>query len=157
MLRSPGLALLCFALIGSTACAAPPVVEAVRRSSESVTLIVHSAADCPICKAWRESSTGLPLALQLPDDWPQLNVVLVERASLRGSETESLYPAALQPLYEARRDRYQLSPPVPLFELLRNGQLVSRHAGLHGWSEGTLPELRQLRAGSGANPAKRNH
>jgi hypothetical protein len=53
----------------------------------------------------------------------------------------------LQYLYQARRERYQLSPPVPMFEIVRQGQVISRHVGLQGWTDGTLPEVEQLEAG----------
>ena len=112
--------------------------------AEPVTLVVHTAKDCPVCKVWREAPSGLEAARQLAKDWPTLKVVVVERTSLSGSETESLYPPDLRDIYQARRERYQLSPPVPLFELVRQGKVISRHAGLQGWSEGTVAEIRAL-------------
>ena len=112
--------------------------------TEPVTLVVHTAKDCPVCKVWRESPSGLEAARQMAKDWPALKLVVVERTSLSGSETESLYPSELQSLYQARRERYQLSPAVPLFELVRQGKVISRHAGLQGWSEGTVAEVRAL-------------
>jgi hypothetical protein len=112
--------------------------------TEPVTLVVHSAKDCPVCKLWRESPSGLETARQMAKDWSELKLVVVERTSLNGSETESLYPSDLQHLYQARRERYQLSPAVPLFELVRQGKVISRHAGLQGWSEGTVAEVRAL-------------
>jgi hypothetical protein len=132
---------------------APPAVQATRAApralapDEPITVVIHSAEDCPICKAWRGSSSGLPVAQRLPKDWPHLQVVIVERKSLYGSEAESLYPVELQYLYQARRERYQLSPPVPMFEIVRQGQVISRHVGLQGWTDGTLPEVEQLEAG----------
>jgi hypothetical protein len=63
---------------------------------------------------------------------------------LYGSESESLYPPELQYLYQDRRERYQLSPPVPMFEIIRRGKVISRHAGLQGWTDGTLSEIRLL-------------
>jgi hypothetical protein len=121
---------------------APTVLGA----DEQVTLVIHTAENCPICKVWRESDTGLPVAKQLPERWPHLQVVLIERKSLYGSETDSLYPAQLGYLYEARKERYQLSPPVPLFEIVRDKQVIARQAGLPGWSEGILPDLERLEA-----------
>ena len=77
-------------------------------------------------------------------NWPALKLVVVERTSLNGSETELLYPPELQGLYQARRERYQLSPAVPLFELVRQGKVISRRAGLQAWSEGTVAEIQAL-------------
>ncbi|MBK7530846.1 hypothetical protein [Piscinibacter sp.] len=118
---------------------------------EQVTLVVHTAENCPVCRVWRESPSGLAVAQQLPQRWPHLNVVYVERKSLHGSESELLYPAELQYLYQARRERYQLSPPVPLFEIVRNRQVVARQAGLQGWTDGIVPALQQLEAGRPAS------
>jgi hypothetical protein len=112
--------------------------------TESVALVVHTAKDCPVCKVWRESPSGLEAARQMAEDWPALKLVVVERTSLNGSETESLYPSDLQHLFQARRERYQLSPAVPLFEIVRQGKVISRRAGLQGWSEGTVAEVRAL-------------
>jgi hypothetical protein len=112
--------------------------------TEPVILVVHSAKDCAVCKVWRESPSGLVAARQMAKDWPELKLVFVERMSLNGSETESLYPSDLQNLYQARRERYQLSPAVPLFELVRQGKVISRRAGLQGWSDGTVVEVRAL-------------
>jgi hypothetical protein len=121
---------------------------------EQVTLVVHTAENCPVCKVWRESASGLSVAKQLPQRWPHLKVVYVERKSLHGSESESLYPPELQYLFEARRERYQLSPPVPLFEIVRNRQVVARQAGLQGWTDGIVPALEQLASGrSGLAPS----
>lgn len=121
------------------------------RSDDEVTLVVHTAADCPICKAWRESSSGLAVAQQLPKESPPVRVVLIERASLHGSESAALYPADLQFLFKAREEKYQLSPAAPLFELVRGERIISRHAGLRGWSEGTLPEVRHIHGQSASS------
>lgn len=113
-------------------------------ATEPVTLVVHTAKDCPVCKVWRESPSGLETARRMARDWQALKLVVIERTSLSGSETESLYPSDLQHLFQARRERYQLSPAVPLFELVRQGKVISRRAGLQGWSEGTANEIRAL-------------
>jgi tRNA A37 threonylcarbamoyladenosine synthetase subunit TsaC/SUA5/YrdC len=114
-------------------------------ATEPVTLVVHTAKDCPVCKVWRESPSGLETALRIAKEWPALKLVVIVRTSLNGSETESLYPSDLQSLYQARRERYQLSPAVPLFELVRQGKVISRRAGLPGWSVGTVAEVQALR------------
>lgn len=113
---------------------------------DQVTLVIHSAANCPICKVWRDSADGWPLASQLGRDWPQFQAVVIERPSLRGSESEALYPEALRHLYRVRQENYQLSPPTPLFEIVRNKRVVARQSGLQGWSDVILPSLRQLQA-----------
>jgi hypothetical protein len=138
------LALLGMLLIFATASAAPSANESSLRAEDEVTLVIHTAVDCPICKAWRESSSGLAVAQQFPNESPPVKLVFIERTSLHGSESEALYPAQLLPLFKARQEKYQLSPPVPLFELVRGERVISRHAGLRGWSEGTLPEVRQV-------------
>jgi hypothetical protein len=123
---------------------------------ELLTLVIHTAEDCPVCKAWRESPSGLPVAKQLAERWPLLHVVFIERKQLNGSESEDLYPSELQFMYAARRDRYQLSPPVPLFEIVRGKDLLARQAGLQAWSEGIVPAVQQLegrRESSGARPS----
>ena len=84
---------------------------------EQLTLVIHSAEDCPVCKAWRESPSGLAVATRLAQRSPLLHVVFIERKKLNGSESESLYASQLQYMYAARQERYQLSPPVPLFEI----------------------------------------
>ena len=138
------LAVLGTVLAFATASAAPSGGDSALRAEDEVTLVVHTAVDCPICKVWRESSSGLAVAQQLPKESPPVKVVFIERASLHGSESEALYPAHLLPIFKARQERYQLSPPVPLFELVRGERVLSRHAGIRGWSEGTLPEVRQI-------------
>ncbi len=137
-------AALCSVFAPAAAGAAPVGADGALRDEDQVTLVVHTAVDCPICKAWRESSTGFPVAQQLSKESPPIKLVVIERPSLHGSESESLYPPELLSLFKGRQEKYQLSPPTPLFELVRGGQVISRHAGLRGWSEGTLPELRQL-------------
>jgi hypothetical protein len=111
---------------------------------ERLTLVIHTAEDCPVCKAWREAPSGLPVAQQLAHRWPLLQVVFIERQKLNGSESESLYPTEYQFMYAARRERYQLSPPVPLFEIVRGQQLLARQAGLQAWSESIVPAVRLL-------------
>jgi hypothetical protein len=123
-----------------------PALEA----DEPLLLVIHTAADCPFCKAWRESSAGLAVAQRLPQTWPQLRLVMIERKSLFGSESGSLYPPDVKYLYDARRARYQISPPVPLFEVVRREQVVYRSGGLQGWTDGVLPTLRELEAGRAA-------
>ena len=124
--------------------ASPKGMEKEAVVTEQVALVVHTATDCPVCKVWRDSPSGLEAARQMAKNWPDLKLVVVERTSLNGSETESLYPPDLQHLYQARRERYQLSPAVPLFEIVRQGKVISRRAGLPGWSEGTAKEVRAL-------------
>ena len=128
----------------------PASTSTAQAADEPVTLVVHTAKDCPVCKLWRESASGLAFARQWPERWPQLQVVVIERKSLHGSETGELYPAELQYLFDARQQRYQLSPPVPLFEIVRNKQLVARQAGLQGWSQGIVPALQELEASRNA-------
>lgn len=118
---------------------------------EPLTLVVHLAEDCPFCKVWRESSSGLAVAKQLPETWPHLQVVFIERKSLNGGETESLYPTALRYLYDGRRERYQLSPAVPLFEIVLRDTVIFRRSGLPGWSDGALPSLKALEEGREAS------
>ena len=120
---------------------------------EPITLVIHMAEDCPVCKVWRESSSGFAIAKQLPQTWPHVQIVFIERKSLNGSETESLYPKPLRPLYEARKERYQLSPAVPLFEIVLRDTVIFRRSGLPGWSEGVLPTLRRLEEGREATRA----
>ena len=144
MRSSRVLVLLGLLLSIAIASAAPPATDGALRAEDEVTLVVHTAANCPICKAWRESSSGLAVAQHLPQESPPVRVVFIERRSLHGSESEALYPTDLLYLFKARQERYQLSPPVPLFELVRGEQVISRHAGLIGWSSGTVPEVRQL-------------
>lgn len=133
--------------------AQPSPASAALGQDEQLILVVHTAEDCPVCKVWRESPSGLPVAKSLPQQWPHLQLVLIERKRLYGSEAESLYPPDLQYLYEARRERYQLSPPVPLFEIVRREQVIARQGGLQGWTDGILPSLHQLEA-SRAGPAR---
>ncbi len=146
MRRSQVLAALCSFFALATAGAAPVGGDGSLRAEDQVTLVVHTAVDCPICKAWRDSSTGRPVAQQLAKESPPINLVIIERPSLHGSESESLYPPELASLFKARQEKYQLSPPTPTFELVHGGRVISRHAGLRGWSEGTLPEVRRLQS-----------
>jgi hypothetical protein len=100
--------------------------QGVLGRDEPIYLVAHTAADCPICKVWRASSTGLPAARQLSDTWPHVHFVLIDRRSLYGSEDESLYPPELHYLFQGRKERYQLSPPTPLFEVVVRNQVVLR-------------------------------
>ncbi|MDR3371304.1 hypothetical protein [Rhodoferax sp.] len=111
---------------------------------DPVYVVAHSAVDCPICKVWRKSSSGLPLGMKLSQTWPHVHFVLIDRASLRGSEDESLYPPELHFLYQERRDRYQLSPPTPLFEIVMHNRVVLRLAGLQAWNEQVIPSVQKL-------------
>jgi hypothetical protein len=114
------------------------------RRDDPVYVVAHSAVDCPICKVWRASSSGLPLGMKLSETYPHVHFVLIDRPSLRGSETESLYPAELRFLYQERRDRYQLSPPTPLFEIVMHNRVILRLAGLQAWNEQVIPSLQKL-------------
>ena len=111
---------------------------------EPIYLVAHTAADCPICKVWRASSTGLPAARQLSDTWPHVHFVLIDRRSLYGSEDESLYPPELHYLFQGRKERYQLSPPTPLFEVVVRDQVVLRLGGLQAWNENVVPAIQEL-------------
>ena len=155
MRRSLVLAALWSFFALAAAGAAPTGTDGALRYEDQVTLVVHTAVDCPICKVWRESSTGLPVAQQLPNESPAIKLVVIERPSLHGSESESLYPPQFASLFKVRQEKYQLSPPTPTFELVRAGQVISRHAGLRGWSEGTLPEVRQLQGKPAPSAAAR--
>ena len=139
-------------LFAATALAQAP---AALRHDERLTVVVHTAANCPICKLWSVSPEGLPVARQLPQRWPRVQVVYIERPSLHGSETGSLYPPDLQHLFQARQERYQLSPPVPFFEIVRGREIVTRYSGMQGWTDGILPALASLeatRAAAGSAP-----
>lgn len=154
------LAVLCLAgaLAAPAMAQTPPAAAASStadaRPQDRVTVVIHTAENCPVCKLWRMSPQGLPVARQLPGKWPWVEVVIIERKSLHGSETEALYPPDLQFLYQARRDRYQLSPPVPLFEIVRNRQVIARHGGMEGWTGGVLPALETLQAGRAGAAAR---
>ena len=65
---------------------------------------------------------------------------------LRGLFSEALYPKSMRFLYEARRDRYQLAPGVPMFEIVRRERVTYRRSGLPGWTDGILPTLKALEA-----------
>ena len=111
---------------------------------EPVYVVVHTAVDCPICKVWRESDSGLALARKLSESWPYVHLVVIDRRSLSGSEDESLYPPELRFLYQDRRDRYQLCPPTPLFVIVVRDKVVLRLPGLQAWTERVVPSLQQL-------------
>ena len=111
---------------------------------EPVYVVAHTAVDCPICKVWRESDSGLALARKLSESWPYVHLVVIDRRSLSGSEAESLYPLELRFLYEDRSTRYQLSPPTPLFEIVVRSRVVLRLPGLQAWTEQVVPALREL-------------
>ena len=119
-------------------------------SDEPLIVVVHSAKDCPFCKIWRESDSGLAIAKKLMQKWPLLQVVIVERKSIHASETESLYPRSMRFLYEARRERYQLAPATPMFEIVRREQVIYRKSGLPGWTDGIVPTLGALEASRAA-------
>ena len=158
MNRTPAFLFCLAACVGQAAVAASdapakgpsaPVEENANALApdEPLTLVVHMAEDCPVCRVWRESSSGLAVARQLPQTWPHLQVVFIERKRLNGNETESLYPTTLRYLYEGRKERYQLSPAVPLFEIVLRDTVIFRRSGLPGWSDGVLPSLKALEEG----------
>jgi hypothetical protein len=118
--------------------------QQVLRRDDPVYLVVHTAVDCPVCKVWRESSTGLPVARKLSDTWPHVHFVLIDRRSLYGSEDEALYPPELHDLYQGRRERYQLSPATPLFEVVVRNQVILRLGGLQAWNENVVPAIQEL-------------
>jgi hypothetical protein len=117
---------------------------ATLQRDELVYVVAHTAVDCPICKVWRVSDSGLPAAEHLPTTWPHVRFVLIERHSLYGSEDEALYPRELHFLYQERRDRYMLSPPTPLFEIVVRNRVVLRMAGLQDWTDHVIPAVQQL-------------
>ena len=121
---------------------------------EPVYVVVHTAVDCPICKVWRESDSGLALARKLSESWPHMNLVVIDRHSLSGSEAESLYPPELRFLYEDRSARYQLSPPTPLFEIVARNRVVLRLPGLQAWTEQVVPALRELERTRETSPSR---
>lgn len=151
-MRRPIIALLCqlaclFVLtIGPTAAAeqAPRNEQLLLKPDDLVYVVAHSAVDCPVCKVWRASSTGLPLAMKLSETWPKVRFVLIERRYLAGSEDESLYPPELHALYQDRKGRYQLSPATPLFEIVIRDKVVLRLAGLQAWNEQVVPSVQYL-------------
>ena len=116
----------------------------VLKRDEPLYVVAHSAVDCPVCKTWRASSTGLPLAKKMSETWPNVRFVLIERASLNGSEDESLYPPELRSLYQDRKGRYQLSPATPLFEIVIRDKVVLRLAGLQAWNDQVVPSVEKL-------------
>jgi hypothetical protein len=118
--------------------------QEVLRREEPIYLVAHTAADCPICKVWRASSTGLSVARQLSDTWPHVHFVLIDRRSLYSSEDESLYPPELNYLFQGRKERYQLSPPTPLFEVVVRNHVVLRLGGLQAWNENVVPAIQEL-------------
>lgn len=118
--------------------------QASLKRDDPVYVVAHTAVDCPICKVWRDSDSGLPLARKLSEDRRHVHLVMIDRRSLSGSEDESLYPPELRFLYQDRRDRYQLSPPTPLFEIVVREKVVLRLAGLQAWTERVVPALQQL-------------
>lgn len=124
--------------------ASPGQAALALKHDEPIYVVAHTAVDCPICKVWRESTSGLPAARRWSDTWPYVRLVLLERHSLYGSEDESLYPPSLRDLYQDRRERYQLSPPTPLFEIVVRNRVVLRMAGLQGWTEHVVPALGEL-------------
>ena len=73
-----------------------------------------------------------------------MRFILIERASLNGSEDESLYPPELRALYQDRKGRYQLSPATPLFEIVIRDKVVLRLAGLQAWNEQVVPSVQTL-------------
>jgi hypothetical protein len=151
-MRRPIIALLCqlaclFVLtIGPTAAAeqAPQNEKLLLKPDDLVYVVAHSAVDCPVCKVWRASSSGLPLAMKLSETWPKVRFVLIERRYLAGSEDESLYPPELHSLYQDRRNRYQMSPPTPLFEIVIRDNVVLRLSGLQAWNEQVIPSVQYL-------------
>ena len=146
MIRAFFIMLLCAASAWTSLPATAEGNSPALESDEPLFLVVHTAEDCPFCKIWRESDSGLAVAKQLPQTWPLLQVVIVERKSIHANESESLYPRSLQFLYEARRERYQLAPATPMFEIVRRGQVIYRRSGLPGWTDGILPTLKELEA-----------
>lgn len=130
--------LLCFAAPASAQSSSP------LGPNEPVYLVVHSAVDCPVCKLWRESSTGLAAVEKLSKTRPYLRLVIIERKSIFGSEVESLYPQELRYLFEDRRDRYQLSTSTPLFEIVVRDKVILRMPGLKNWTDNVLPALDKI-------------
>ena len=120
---------------------------------EPLYLVAHTAVDCPVCKVWRQSPSGLALAQQLPKQWQHVRFVLIERQRLYGSEDESLYPKELRFLFDERRSRYMLSPPTPLFEVVVGSRVVLWQAGLQDWETQVVPAVRELEAARAKKPS----
>lgn len=123
---------------------APLSEHLLLKRNDPLYVVAHSAVDCPACKMWEASSTGLPLAKKLSATWPNVRFVLIERQSLNGSEDETLYPPELRSLYLDRKARFQLSPATPLFELVIRDRVVLRLSGVAAWNEQVVPSVQKL-------------
>ena len=151
-MRRPIIALLCQLACAAVLTAgfavaaeqAPLGEHLLLKRNDPLYVVAHSAVDCPACKMWEASSTGLPLAKKLSETWPNVRFVLIERESLNSSEEESLYPPELRSLYLDRKGRYQLSPATPLFELVIRDRVVLRLSGVQAWNEQVLPSIQKL-------------
>lgn len=151
-MRRPIIALLCQLACAALLTASPSIAaeqaprneQLLLKRNDPLYVVAHSAVDCPVCKTWRASSSGLPLAKKMSETWPNVRIILIERASLNGSEDESLYPPELRSLYQDRKGRYQLSPATPLFEIVIRDKVVLRLAGLQAWNEQVVPSVQTL-------------
>lgn len=146
--------LACLALLTGPVVAAEQTQDDPRmpRRDDPIYVVAHSAVDCPACATWRNAADGLPATKQWAKTWPKVRVVVIERASLSGSEDASLYPPELRFLYDDRKARYQLAPPTPTFEVVVRDRVLMRQAGVQAWTGQIIPAISILERNRGTAP-----
>lgn len=147
--------LACLALLAGPVAAAEQTTQddpRIPHRDDPIYVIAHSAVDCPACATWRKAADGLPATQQWAKTWPKVRLVVIERASLNGSEDASLYPPELRFLFDDRKARYQLAPPTPTFEVVVRDRMLMRQAGVQAWTEQVIPAIRILEQNRGTAP-----
>ena len=147
--------LACLAVLSGPIVAAEQTTQddpRMPRRDDLIYVVAHSAVDCSACAIWRKAADGLPATQQWAKTWPKVRMVVIERASLDGSEDASLYPPELRFLYDDRKARYQLAPPTPTFEVVVRDRILMRQSGVQAWSAQVVPAIRILEQNRGATP-----
>ena len=110
-------------------------------ADDTLYVLIHSSKDCGYCVRWKQSPAGLANAKRMVDAFPKVRVFMVERDFLDDPERIAQYPPELRFEYERRFGANDLSPGVPLFEVILQKQVVFRGAGIDQWVNKVLPAV----------------
>ena len=124
-------------------------------ADDTLYVLIHSSKDCGYCVRWKQSPAGLANAKRMVDAFPKVRVFMVERDFLDDAERIAQYPPELRFEYERRFGANDLSPGVPLFEIILKKDVVFRGAGLDQWVNKVLPavvNIEKRREGVAAPP-----
>ena len=125
------------------------LAHAAPRVDEPIYVIVHSAADCKFCRRWKGRFSGEGDLRRWAKDHPLVQLVIVERPTIDGTETQAMYPRELLPIFDKRSANGKLHTGVPLFEAVIGHRIVYRTYGYSSWGSRMFPAVQALESRRG--------